>query len=79
MHTLLAVERLSTVQKGQPQNFLEKTEFGQYIRHIGASFRVTMFSNNVPLYRQSWFIPVSILVFIMFWLQMQPHGSPNEG
>lgn len=38
-----------------------------------------MFSNNVPLYRQSWFIPVAILVFIMFWLQMQPHGSPNAG
>eukprot|EP01031_Cornospumella_fuschlensis_P027653 gene27653-33397_t len=37
-------------------------------------------SSGVPLYRQPWFIPLSILLAILLWLQFMPRSSvdPHE-
>lgn len=33
---------------------------------------------NAPFYRQPWFLPVAILLFILVWLQLTPYGNNSN-
>mmetsp|Transcript_16797 Transcript_16797/g.23108 ORF Transcript_16797/g.23108 Transcript_16797/m.23108 type:complete len:423 (+) Transcript_16797:93-1361(+) len=37
-----------------------------------------MMPQNTPFYRQPWFLPVAILLFILMWLQLTPYQSSSS-
>lgn len=37
-----------------------------------------MMPPNAPFYRQPWFLPVAILLFILVWLQLTPYGNNSN-